>query len=271
MNEAYDRDLEKWVFAEWHKPHRASAEHFDTRNAHHSLSVDEKEYSRLVKYRPRTRYRCSYFCCTPRAVDLSGGGGEMTEEHRVGRDILYNRLLKKENIQVRLQASYDCEFDVLCKNCRKPGLRIAPREDILNLRYYDQVLCEKPSFLDPIFVPDILLQNRSTGEELWLEIHNHSAVADNIKKLLSGVPIIEIDCKEEDEVRYISKIETFIEGDKCRIYNPWSLPNYAGVKIPCKKFNKKFDRRFRPQRSKLKQMFRGILTFLSKFHDKFSI
>lgn len=239
MNEAFDLDLGVWVYADRRFPHRRDAILMSNNDNHHRLSISDTDL-RAVGYKPKTNLRRAHFYIRSGMTHSASNGGQMSFEHRRGRDVLYERLRRKESIQIGLKPWYKCEFDTKCGFC---PTTITPKKSFVNLNYYDQVFCEKKSLLFPSFQPDILLRNGLTGEELWIEIHNEKPVSDTPEKIYTGVPIFERDCSDSTDIEYISKLTTMYDGNHCRIYNAWNLPCFKGVEINCSIFLKNYDLR----------------------------
>lgn len=242
MNEAFDLNLKKWVYADRRYKHRPDAIPYSDTNAHHEYVVSETDY-RAVGFKPRTDKRRAHFYKIPGKTHNPNGGGQMTYLHRLGRDYFFERLINKEEIKIGLRSYYICEFDTKCGYCDKIA---APKKNLLNLNYYDEIFKERASFLYPEFRPDILLRNSRTGEELWIEINTENAIKETPEKIYTGIPIFERDCVDSTDLSYISKLSTMYDGNHCRIYNAWNLPVYNGVEINCQKFLKLYNRK-RPQ------------------------
>lgn len=240
MNEAFDLDLGVWVFADRRFKYKTDAIFFTENDKHHRLSVSDSDY-RAVGYKTKTELRRAHFFTIPGMTHSASGGGQMSFEHRRGRDVFYERLCRKDFKQICLKLSYRCEFDTKCGNYCPTA--IMPKKPFVNLNYYDQVFREEPSRLFPSFKPDVLLRNSLTGEELWIEIHTEKPISDTPEKIYTGIPIFERDCSDSTDIEYISKLSTMYDGNHCRIYNAWNLPCFKGVEINCSIFLEKFDRR----------------------------
>lgn len=187
----------------------------------------------------RNRYNTKFFRRNPNRVFPSSsqqGGGHESELHRAAKAIilknwkLYFIHIPKE---VKCPACYMCaDFDEgSCVYYSNDGDRGFKLSDM----FKEQPVKEKANCTGQ-FIPDVLFRN-SHDEEFWIEINDTNKVRS--KKVWHGIPILEIDIKDDSDIEWLYRHRNFYDGGKSHFYNMWALHD---IKTQyCHKLSSKYE------------------------------
>lgn len=190
-----------------------------------------------------------------------GIGSGISDIHELAVELLHKTLSEKRcSILLSADNGYDCEFDAICTH--SCTMRLKPAIDKQELWKYQVAPIGTHSKLYPSRTPDILLYNEVSGSEIWFEIrHTHEQTKEQ-DRLFLGIPIAEIDCFDLDDLQFL-QYTTFrthlpsryndsqYRNKHFRVFNPWNLPVFKDVKIPCNIYINNYD--LRPNVKRLKK------------------
>lgn len=233
---------------------------YEEKNKGHKRFLQRNDILLPCKHMPTdSRGRSEHYAIItkPTSKGISSG---ISDLHELAVEILHKTLSEKRcSILLSADNGYDCEFDAICTNpCT---MRLKPAIVKQELWKYKVAPIKTHSMLFPSRTPDILLYDVESGSEIWFEIrHSHEQTKDQ-KRLFLGIPIAEIDCIDLADLQFLqyttfkthlpSRYNDSQYGNKhFRVFNPWNLPVYKDVIIPCNIYIKDHDLRPNVRRTK---------------------